>query len=196
MGCVGSDHHGDTLKEVAEKAGLTTVYQIKQESSTGKCAILLTTTGRSMVASLGASQEFSLKQLEQTEFHSHIEKAQIICSEGFFIASSREAFMEVASYAHSHKKIFCMTLSAKYIVEKGFGNWLLAALQYADFVFGYEEVSIRESPKLLLKRPRTVLITRRTERTLVATKDNIKEYQWKSPPTIVDSHGCREAFAG
>ncbi|CAF1299059.1 unnamed protein product [Didymodactylos carnosus] len=128
------------LRPAAENDGLTTAYQVNPNLSTGKCAMLLTPNSRAMVTSLGASEEFSVKQLVNSDW-AYIEKAQIICSEDYFIGSSPEAFLKVAQYAHSEQKTFCMTLSAKFIAGKRLGGWLLCALQYADFVFGYEEAT-------------------------------------------------------
>ncbi|CAF3516625.1 unnamed protein product, partial [Rotaria sp. Silwood2] len=42
MGCVGNDFDGVRLTEVAQAAGLNTVYQEHPTLPTGRCAILVT----------------------------------------------------------------------------------------------------------------------------------------------------------
>jgi len=106
------------------------------------------------------------------------------------LVSCREAFMRVCEHAFKAKKIFAMTLSAKFICDDPIGVRLLSALPYADIVFGYEDEarvlaktqlnvqsnnlqtilqSIRETPKWNKDRPRVVVITKIPERTTVAT---------------------------
>ncbi|CAF0885597.1 unnamed protein product [Rotaria sp. Silwood1] len=110
-----------------------------------------------------------------------------------------------------------MTLSAKFICDDPIGVRLLSALPYADVVFGYEDEAkvlaktqlhvqssslhavleaIRDTPKWNRNRPRVIVVTKIPERTTVATVDGIKEYRWKKPSKIVDTHGCGDALAG
>ncbi len=49
--------------------------------------------------------------------------------------------MRICEHAHKNRKIFTLTLSAKYICDEPYGSRLLSALPYADVVFGREEVS-------------------------------------------------------
>ena len=49
--------------------------------------------------------------------------------------------MRVCEHAFKHRKLFSMTLSAKFICDDPYGVCLLSALPYADVVFGYEDVS-------------------------------------------------------
>ncbi|CAF4635804.1 unnamed protein product [Rotaria sp. Silwood2] len=110
-----------------------------------------------------------------------------------------------------------MTLSAKYICDDPIGVRLLSALPYADVIFGYEDEAkvlaktqlhvqssnlhavleaIRDTPKWNRGRPRIVVVTKIPERTTVATVDGIKEYRWKKPSKVIDTHGCGDALAG
>ncbi|CAF3842624.1 unnamed protein product [Rotaria sordida] len=198
MGCVGDDFEKQNLMQLAESAGLDVKV-------------------RTMVASLGASEAFTADFLDEKENWAVIEQAQILCSEGFFLVSCREAFMRVCEHAFKMGKIFSMTLSAKYICDDPIGVRLLSALPYADVVFGYEDEArvlaktqlrvqstslhavleaIRDTPKWNRDRPRVVVVTKIPERTTVATVDGIKEYKWKKPSKIIDTHGCGDALAG
>ncbi|CAF1174961.1 unnamed protein product, partial [Didymodactylos carnosus] len=81
MGCVGNDLWLERLKELADEAGLITSYQEKANLPTGKCAVLITQNGRSMVADPGASHHFSCDYLDKPDSKSLIENAKIICCE-------------------------------------------------------------------------------------------------------------------
>ncbi|CAF3505902.1 unnamed protein product [Rotaria socialis] len=204
MGCVGNDASFDRLQELADSAGLITSYQIKSGFPTGKCAVLTTEHSRSMVASLGAAQHFTIDYLDIPENRLLFENAKIICCEAFFIQSSFDSLLELAEHAHEYQKIFCITLSSKHVVKKRNGNHLLTAWPYADYIFGYEETddlhaiitALLDIPKLNKSRPRIIVISRLLERTLVGKGTEITEYTWKWPPHIVDTHGCGEAFVG
>ncbi|CAF0964244.1 unnamed protein product [Didymodactylos carnosus] len=123
MGCVGNDHACEILRELAEKAGLITSYQTKADLPTGQCAVLITQNNRSMIASLGASQHFSVEYFEKPENRALYENAQIICCE--------------------ETKLF--------------------AKHYLDVQ------ALRDMSKLNTARPRTIVISRPPERTLVGT---------------------------
>ncbi|CAF4026188.1 unnamed protein product [Rotaria magnacalcarata] len=217
MGCVGNDASFDRLQELADSAGLITSYQIKSGFPTGKCAVLTTEHSRSMVASLGAAQHFTVDYLDIPENRLLFENAKIICCEAFFIQSSFDSLLELAEHAYEYQKIFCITLSSKHVVKKRNGNHLLTAWPYADYIFGYEEetklfakehlhiqtddlhaiiTALLDIPKLNKSRPRIIIISRLLERTLVGKGTEITEYTWKWPPHIADTHGCGEAFVG
>ncbi|CAF2100485.1 unnamed protein product [Rotaria magnacalcarata] len=131
--------------------------------------------------------------------------------------SNREAFMRICEHSHKKRKIFAMTLSAKYICDDPYGSRLLSALPYADIVFGIEDdakvfarsqldiestnlhtiiKAIHNAPKWNMNRPRIVVLSKLKVRTTVATVENVKEYEWKRQVNVVDTHGCADAFAG
>ncbi|CAF1162241.1 unnamed protein product [Didymodactylos carnosus] len=208
MGCVGNDLWLERLKELADEAGLITSYQEKANLPTGKCAVLITQNGRSMVADPGASHHFSCDYLDKPDSKSLIENAKIICCEAFFIQSSFDSLMALAAHAHRKEKIFCLTLSSKYIVQDRNGDNLVAAWQYVDYMFGYEEVS-RWSVLLSddVSDPNSIIIgdkiicqnpSGRTSFTFLTNilADGIKEYIWNKPSDMIDTNGCGEAFAG
>ncbi|CAF4666592.1 unnamed protein product [Rotaria socialis] len=217
MGCVGTDFDSTRLQEVAQEAGLNTLYQEHPTLPTGRCAILVMPDSQTRIASLGASEAFTSIFLEVEENWQHIARARVLCSEGFFLVSNREAFMRICEYSHKKRKIFAMTLSAKYICDDPYGSRLLSALPYADIVFGIEDdakvfarsqldiestnlhtiiKAIRNAPKWNMNRPRIVVLSKLKVRTTVATVENVKEYEWKRQANVVDTHGCADAFAG
>lgn len=54
FGCVGDDEYAKILEASVRADGVNVCYQKKKESETGKCAVLITTKHRSLVADLGA----------------------------------------------------------------------------------------------------------------------------------------------
>ncbi|CAF1370972.1 unnamed protein product [Didymodactylos carnosus] len=132
MGCVGNDHACEILRELAEKAGLITSYQTKSDLPTGQCAVLITQNNRSMIASLSASQHFSVEHIEKPENRALYENAQVICCE--------------------ETKLF-----AKHYLD----------VQTDDIYASIK--ALRDMSKLNMARPRTIVISRPPERTLVGT---------------------------
>lgn len=51
--------------------------------------------------------------------------------------------MRICEHAHATEKVFCTNLSAPFICEF-FGDRLMNAMPYVDYLFGNETVSINE----------------------------------------------------
>ena len=68
-----------------------------------------------------------------------LEQARVIYSAGFFITVSEDSIMDCAKHAAENNKIYCMNLSAPFIMEvPPFKATLMKALPYVDFLFGNE----------------------------------------------------------
>jgi hypothetical protein len=123
---------------------------------------------RSLVANLGAANHFTIEHLDTPTSRQLIEQAKIfytavskfnsccwsnfhvyivwilhwfrfISSHGFFYTVCPPAVMKICQHAHENKKVFCTNLSAPFICEF-FGDKLMAAMPYVDYLFGNETV--------------------------------------------------------
>jgi adenosine kinase len=122
----------------------------------------------------------------------------------------------VAEHACANNKIFCLNLSAPFIVDF-FGDQVATALPYADYLFcneneaqaygkkmGYGEdlkevaLKVAASEKKNTNRPRTVVFTHGSKSTIVAYNGTVHEYAVEplSKDQLVDTNGAGDAFVG
>ncbi|CAF0987026.1 unnamed protein product [Adineta steineri] len=221
MGCVGQDKYHQLLHDAASKAGLILSYQVHTDSEervqTGTCAVLITGNNRSLVANLGAANHFTIEHLDDPKNKQLIEKAKIFYTAGFFYTVCPPAIMRICEHADTHNKIFCTNLSAPFICEY-FGDKLMKAMPYVDYLFGNETEArsfgkhqlkldteeikviakaISDLPKKNAQRPRVVVITQGSEPTVLAiTGQEPKEFPVKKPLDIVDTNGAGDSFVG
>lgn len=220
MGCVGQDKYHQLLHDAASKAGLLLSYQIQHDTEdriqTGTCAVLITGNNRSLVANLGAANHFTIDHLDEPRNRQFIENAKIFYTAGFFYTVCPPAVMKICQHADETKKIFCTNLSAPFICEF-FGDKLMAAMPYVDYLFGNETEArtfgkhqlkldtedvktiakhISELPKKNSQRQRVVVITQGSEPTVLAVGNEIKEFPVKKPLEIIDTNGAGDSFVG
>ena len=62
--------------------------------------------------------------------------------QGFFYTVCPSAVMYLCEHAYKNNKIFCTNLSAEFICEF-YGDKLMDAMPYVDFLFGNETVTKR-----------------------------------------------------
>ncbi|CAF4102794.1 unnamed protein product [Rotaria magnacalcarata] len=135
----------------------------------------------------------------------------------FFYTVCPSAVMRICDHADKHDKIFCTNLSAPFICEF-FGDKLMLAMPYVDYLFGNETEAtsfakfqlqldtkdmkviakaISELPKKNSQRKRVVIVTQGSESTLLAVAgEDIKEFPVKKPLEIVDTNGAGDSFVG
>jgi len=216
MGCIGSDEFGAQLTEAAAKDGVDTHYQLCADQPTGTCAVLVKGGERSLVANLAAANHFVPAHLDTDKAKAMVEQSRVIYIAGFFLTVSLDSILTVGNHAVDNGKIFCMNLSAPFIVQF-FGDQLAAALMYCDFVFGNEseaaalgeakewgadlkQVALRVAalPKASGTRPRVVVFTQGAESTIVACGGAVAEYAVERLPqeALVDTNGAGDAFVG
>ncbi|CAM4749353.1 unnamed protein product [Rotaria magnacalcarata] len=221
MGCVGQDKYHQLLHDAASKSGLTLAYQIYENPAehvqTGTCAVLITGNDRSLVANLGAANHFTIDHFNDPKNHEHVEKAKIFYTAGFFYTVSPDTVMRLCEHANQTKKLFCTNLSAPFVCEF-FGDRLMKAIPYVDYLFGNETESrsfaknqlnldtlnvkeiakaLSELPKKNSERPRVVIITQGADPTILAIAgQNIQEFPVKKPPKIIDTNGAGDSFVG
>lgn len=214
FGAIGNDDFGTRLRTVANADGVTTYYKVDETTPTGTCAVLLKDKERSLIANIAAASKFNLDYLR--EHWTVIENARMAYTEGFFLTSAPESLIEVSRYMAAHGKIFGLNLSALFIIEY-FKDQMMQVYQYSEYVFGnetealkfaevhgfgtqnFEEIAVRMAamPKEF-DRPRTVVITRGSDPTVVAKGDEVFSFEVPSIPSdkIVDTNGAGDSFVG
>jgi adenosine kinase len=216
FGAVGKDAHADKLRECAEKDGVKVHYMEHDDVATGTCAVCVVESERSLVANLSAANKFHHDHLAHETSQQIIQQGKIFYSAGFHLTVSPTALMTLAQHAHDHGKIFMINLSAPFIVQF-FKDPLMAAVPFADFVFGNEneakefgvahgwgddlqEVARRLAalPKASGARARTVVFTQGSEPTIVAHNGTVTLYPVPklAAAEIVDTNGAGDAFVG
>lgn len=181
--------------------------------------MLITGKHRSLVAELGAASKYKRDHLLSSALQSHIDRAKMIYITGFFLTTSPETIIHLATIAHEHGKDFAMNLSAPFL-SHACKEPLLAALPYVDFLFGNESEaaafadanglcasSTEEIAKILADWPvaragkgRTVVITQGSGPTIVAKSGEFSVQLYPTPTIdpqeIVDTNGAGDAFVG
>lgn len=217
VGCIGEDKFGEIMKQKSQEGGLFVPFMQTKDSPTGTCAVVVTGKDRSLVANLAAANCFKVEHLENADVKEAISSASIYYISGFFLTVSVPSLLHVAKHASETNKIFCMNLSAPFIIQF-FGEQLHSALGYVDILFSnddeakeYAKVNnlgtenlgeiaskIASSPKVNDKRPRIVVFTQGSKSTVVATSEGVKEYPVPAIPAekIVDTNGAGDAFVG
>lgn len=216
MGCVGDDAYGQQLEECASADGVLVHYQKDTATPTGTCAALILGGERALVANLAAANNFKPTHLETEKAKEIVDAAEFYYCAGFFLTVSVESLVQVAEQAAAKNKVFCLNLSAPFIVDF-FDKQLATALEYADFLFGNEseaaafakknnlgedlkEVALKVAamPKKNSARPRTVIFTQGSKSTLVACDGKVTEYMVEplAADKLVDTNGAGDAFVG
>lgn len=216
FGSVGKDSHAKILKECAQKDGVNVHYLEHDDVPTGTCAVCVTGDNRSMVANLSAANKFHHDHLDDAKSQEIINKGQIFYAGGFHLTVSPPAIMKLAEHAHANNKIFLLNLSAPFIVQF-FKDPLMAAVPYADFVFGNETeakefglahnwgedvqtiaLNLAQLPKNSGARCRTVVFTQGAEATIVVRDGKVHTFPVNKldPKEIVDTTGAGDAFVG
>jgi len=216
MGCVGNDDYGKTLEKCARSDGVFVHYMKDAETPTGTCAALIKDGERSLVTNLDAANNFKPSHLETEEAKKIIDLAKIYYCAGFFLTVSVPSLVKVAEHAAVNDKIFCLNLSAPFIVDF-YSDQMATAIPYADYLFGNESeaaaygkkhnlgedikkiaVAVAALPKKNESRPRTVVFTQGSGSTIVACNGKITEHKVVplAKELLIDTNGAGDAFVG
>jgi adenosine kinase len=219
FGCVGDDEFAAEMTKTAEKDGVNAKYMVDSSVATGTCAVCINGGERSLVANLAAANNFKVEHVNKPENWAIVEAARVIYSAGFFITVSPESILAAAKHCAAQDKIYCMNLSAPFIMQvPPFKKTLMEALPYVDFLFGNEneattfaesenwdtkdiaEIALKISrmPKENGSRGRTVVITQGSSSTVVAVNGRVTLYPViaLAPEKLVDTNGAGDAFVG
>ena len=220
LGCVGNnDAYCQQLQDCTTADGVLAHYQKDETAPTGTCAALILGGERCLVANLAAANNFQPSHLADPKSQEIIESAQIYYCAGFFLTVSVESLVQVAQGAVEAGKIFCLNLSAPFIVEF-FKDQLATAMPYADYLFGNESeaaayakshgmedkaddiaaiaLAIAALPKVNSSRPRTVVFTQGSKSTVAVCNGQVTEYpvEMLAKDKLVDTNGAGDAFVG
>lgn len=215
LGAVGKDKECEILLAAAKKDGLRTEYQLT-DLPTGKCAVLITGTDRSMVTDLQAANAFSIDHLQKEEIWKLVSGAKHYYVGGYFLTVSPPSAMMIAKHAVEHKKTFAFNLAAPF-VPQFFKTPLDELLPYTDIIFGNEaeaeafatahdfgtkdikEIALKLAafPKLFA-HPRLVVFTQGSLQTIAAVNGQVETFPIIAIDSskIVDTNGAGDAFVG
>uniref|UniRef100_A0A915J3T6 Adenosine kinase n=1 Tax=Romanomermis culicivorax TaxID=13658 RepID=A0A915J3T6_ROMCU len=136
MGCIGNDEYGKILATKAKEAGINTAYQVNPDFPTGTCAVCIHGHNRSLCANLSAAEKFTIDHIEK--HWSIIENARFYYSAGFFLTVCPEAMLRVSQHAAAQNKLYCMNLSAPFLVQF-FKEPMMKIFPYVDILFGNDD---------------------------------------------------------
>mmetsp|Transcript_146354 Transcript_146354/g.258550 ORF Transcript_146354/g.258550 Transcript_146354/m.258550 type:complete len:366 (-) Transcript_146354:69-1166(-) len=215
MGCVGDDDYAQKMRAAVKGDGVEAIYMVDKTAQTGTCAVCITGNDRSLVANLGAANNFKLTHLRDNE--TTAKTAKVIYSAGFFITVSPETIEVVSTSAT--RALYCMNLSAPFLMQvPPFKACFVKTMPYVDFLFGNEAEAITWAetegwdtkdvsfiatrlsliPMANAGKHRHIVITQGTDPTIVAHRGKVKTYP--IVPTqkekIVDTNGAGDAYVG
>ncbi|KAJ3283001.1 hypothetical protein HK104_010608 [Borealophlyctis nickersoniae] len=215
-GCVGKDAFGAQVREAAQKDGLRAEYLVDEQLPTGRCAVLITNTDRSMVTDLNAANAFKESHLKKPEVWALVEGAKYFYIEGYFLTVSPAAIQMIAEHGSATNKTVMINFSAPFIPQF-FSKPLDDALPYVDIVFGNESEAeayaqahnwdTKDIKEIALKvaalpkqnsKPRRVVFTQGAHQTIVAYEGKVTEYPVIkiAKEAILDTNGAGDAFCG
>lgn len=216
-GCIGKDEFGKILTTKSQDGNVNVQFMLHDSEQTGKCAVLVTGTNRSLCAYLGAAQCFQKSHLLKPEVDSLVRQADYFYIEGYHLAVSPESILHLANIARENNKVFAMNLNAAYLVTV-FKEPMMSVLPYTDVLFSneteavafaeehkfgtqnLEEIALLFSklPKANNKRERITIITQACLPVIVAINGKTQLFPVTaiSSEMIVDTNGAGDAFAG
>lgn len=216
MGAVGADSYGETLEKCSTEDGVLVHYMKNPDVASGTCAVLINGGERSLIANLAAANTFKIDHIKTATSEAIINRAKVYYISGFFLTVSVDTILSVAKHSAENNKIFCMNLSAPFIVQF-FGAQLDQCMPYCDFVFANESeaaaygvakgygddlnviaLKLAAEPKASGARPRVVVFTQGSEATIVAANGSVTRYAVDALPRelLVDTNGAGDAFVG
>uniref|UniRef100_A0A646QF56 Adenosine kinase n=1 Tax=Hemiscolopendra marginata TaxID=943146 RepID=A0A646QF56_9MYRI len=216
-GCIGKDQFGEKLIAKSQEAGVNVQFMLHPTQATGKCAVLVTGTSRSLCAYLGAASCFEKSHLSNPEVESLIHTAEFFYIEGYHLAASPESIIHLAEHAAEKNKTFVLNMNAPYLVTC-FKEPMMKVLPYVDIIFSNEEeaatfakehkfgttdlqeIALRfiKLPKVNKKKERVIIITQGSSPVILAANGKIELFPVPPIPTekIIDTNGAGDGFAG
>lgn len=222
VGCVGSDHYAQLLRDACAQAGLRVEYLTSPANNpTGRCGVIITGPSRSLCTHLAAANDYQLSHLKSDKVWALVQQARIYYVGGYHLTVCPEAALALAREAATNNKVFVLSLSAPFI-PTAFKKQVDDTSPYWDYVIGnetearcwaeaHEDVhekqdvkaiarNLAELPKANEKRKRVVVVTQGTEETVVAVQGerDVKSFSIRTVQSgeICDTNGAGDAFAG
>jgi len=221
IGCIGADNFGTLLQQLTQKDGVTTHYLVDQEAPTGTCAVLIEKKERSLVANLGAANNYKKEHFDSEPIQELVRQVPFFYITGFFLTVSPQTMVAIGEHAAANNKTFLFNISAPFLVDF-FWEQMSSVLPYADVIFANEteaaafgkkqgwpedlaEIGQRLAvwPKKNQQKARVVVFTQGAKETLVfiAHEDGSVEIESFYPQKleahqIVDTNGAGDSFVG
>jgi len=219
MGCIGDDDFGRKLQDACKADGVQAQYLVDKATPTGKCAVTILDKERSLTTELSAANNYKASHLQEPAQMKVLEGAKIVYSAGFFITVSPESMDIASEKTVANKSVYCLNLSAPFIVQvPPFRAQLEKLLPAVDYLFGNEDearayaeavgwettdvefIATRLSlvPMKGGKPPRKVVITQGCDPTVVAIRGKVTTFPVVALPKekLVDTNGAGDAFVG
>jgi len=221
IGCIGSDNFGTLLQQLTTKDGVSTHYLVDKEAPTGTCAVLICQKERSLVANLGAANNYKKSHFDSAEIQQIVQSVSFFYITGFFLTVSPETMVAVGEHAVANNKTFLINLSAPFLIDF-FWDKMSSVLPYADVIFaneneaqafgkkqGWPEDLVEIGQRLAVwekkntAKPRTVVFTQGSKETLVFVAHENGSVELSSfypqkleASQIVDTNGAGDSFVG
>jgi len=219
FGCIGADEFGKKLTDSCKKAGVQAQYMVDGTVATGKCAVTILDKERSLTTDLGAANNYKASHLQDPAQWKVLQGAKVVYSAGFFITVSGESMDLASDETVKNGSIYCLNLSAPFIVQvPPFRAQLEKLLPATDYLFGNETEALAYAeavgwdskdiefiatrlslvPMKGNKGPRKVVITQGADPTIVAIKGCVTKYPVLKlkEEQLVDTNGAGDAFVG
>jgi adenosine kinase len=217
VGCVGNDANASILQKNAEEHGVGIHYMHDPAAPTGTCAVLVYQKDRSLVANLGAANNYKITHLQSEPIWHLVKHAHYFYSSGYFLTVSPDSAVLLGKHACEHNKVFAWNIAAPFVCQF-FWKAVQDLLPYVDVLFGNEteaaafatasgwattdlkEIAkkVAELPKANPKRPRLVIFTHGLE-PAIAYQDGVYTAvpaKKIDPSKIVDTNGAGDSFVG
>lgn len=224
VGCVHEkDDAGNKLKEALNDAGMIACFDHTTKENTGRCAVVIKGTERTLCANIGASACYTNDHFED-HAKKMFAKANAIYTTGFFITSNVEVLRKVGDFAVEHNKPLFFNIAAVFLFFIAKDD-VMSCIEKADFVFCNEDEGsqyclanglekddrvagakhMAAYKKANTKRPRYAIITQGPDRVIIAKhtpgSDAEAEVTFvdseKVPVAdIVDTNGAGDSFVG
>jgi len=215
VGCVGKDEHGGKLAAAATADGVAVHYLEDESAPTGVCAVLIVDKDRSMVARLGAANNYKADHLAAEERQALLNGASFVHATGFFLTVAPDCLVSIGQHVAQNNKTFVMNVGAPFIVQF-FTEPLRRTLPYVDVLVANETEAAAIGEHMSLgsdlkeialnlaalpkenERARVVIFTRGADPAYIAQNGTITE----TSPTlldkdkIVDLNGAGDSFCG
>jgi len=117
IGSVGQDESAKKLKTAAESDNVQTHYYESPDHPTGRCACLVVNNERSLVACLGAANDYKIKHFQSKEIQDLIQTIDIFYSAGFFLTVSPDTVVEIGKHCVEHNKVLVWGVAAPFIID-------------------------------------------------------------------------------
>eukprot|EP01067_Filipodium_phascolosomae_P006322 Filipodium_phascolosomae@DN4580_c0_g1_i1.p1 len=217
-GCVGSDDYAEKLKQCFKAEQVHSDLCVsKKNTPTGTCAVLVKDGERTLIANIGASNDYDPKFIDADPLKSRLASASIVYVGGYFLTVDPERMLsKIASMRSSNSSSsFCLNLGAPFLITV-FKEAMLSVLPYADIVIGNEhefaafgeahglgtdlEVVAKGIADWELKKTgcRTVVLTQGSGDTIILEAGSIQRYPVTLVPKeeLADTDGAGDAFVG